>query len=110
MAVRPVDPLGDDIKGNSCWHAEPALYQLETIAAIHEGTFELRLHIVTTHVCEEHVATNQKKKNVKGCYMSYMSKTQVNLKTLGHPIFYTQIIFNSQNYDVYQTFFLTLNL
>lgn len=65
MAVRPVDPLGDDIKGNSCWRAEPALYQLETIAAIHEGTFELRLHIVTTHVCEEHVATNQKKKKCK---------------------------------------------
>lgn len=42
--------------------------------------------------------------------MSYMSKTQVNSKTVGHPIFYTQIIFNSQNYDVYQTFFLTLNL
>lgn len=71
MAVRPVDPLGDDIKGNSCWRAEPALYQLETIAAIHEGTFEFRLHIVTTHVCEEHVATNQKKKCKRMLYELY---------------------------------------
>ena len=62
VAVRPVDPLSDNIKGNSHWSAKSALHQLEAITAVHEGTLELHLLSGRAHVCEEHIAANKQNK------------------------------------------------
>lgn len=72
VAVRPVDPLGDDIEGDPGWRAEPVSYQLYTITPIHEGALKLWLFVGITHVCEEHVAANKHK--VKSSYMSTLTK------------------------------------
>ncbi len=76
MAVRPIDPLGDDIQGYSCWNANSSLYQLKTIGPIHEGTFNLHLLIGKARVCEEHVAANRQRKNLKGCFTSFMTQVK----------------------------------
>lgn len=55
VAVGPVDPLSDDVKGDSCWSAQSGPHQLKAITAIHEGSLQLHLLTGEAHVSEEHV-------------------------------------------------------
>lgn len=55
VAVGPVDPLSDNVKGDSCWSAQSGPDQLKAVATIHKGSLQLHLFTGEAHVCEEHV-------------------------------------------------------
>lgn len=63
VAVRPVDPLVDNVHSDSRGNAKSVLHQLNAVTAIHEGTFQPHILIGIAHVCEEHVAANARKYN-----------------------------------------------
>lgn len=62
VAVRPIDPLCDNIYSNSSGSTKSVLHQLHTVTAIHEGTFQFYFLTGIACVCEEHVAANKQRK------------------------------------------------
>lgn len=64
VAVRPVDPLCYNVKGEGSGCAKPFFDELEAITAIHEGALELGFLLAETFVCEKHVAANRRKQQI----------------------------------------------
>lgn len=74
VAVRPVDPLVDNVQSDSRGSAKSVLHQFYAVTAIHERTFQPHILIGVAHVCEEHIAANARKKK------------KMKIKTMGAPV------------------------